>query len=272
LLLADLHVHSNNSPDADDSVDDLCAAAVAKKLAYIAITDHCDIDVYIKDRYESRIKQSYLDMLNAQDTFDGKVGIIRGVELGNALSDAVLSEKVAESRPYDVVLGSQHHVSNMDDFASIDYDRVDPVPLLHQYFDEVGALIDWGKFDVLTHLTYPFRYINGIYHKGIDIRDFYPQIETVLKKLVASDKALEINTSGLRQPYGQTLPGLGELELYRSLGGKLITIGSDAHCKEDVGANIIDGMRLAKKAGFGEYFIYKQRVPVAARIDAPAQA
>lgn len=269
MLLADLHIHSNNSPDADDSVDDICAAAIDKKLAYVAIADHCDIDMYIKDRYESRIRQSYLDMLNAQDTFDGKIEILRGVELGNALSDSVLADKVAESKPYDVVLGSQHHVSGMDDFAGIDFERADPMPLLSRYFDEVMEMVQWGGFDVLTHLTYPLRYINGVYHRGVVISEFYPKIEEIMKKLIASGKALEINTSGLRQPYGLTMPGLGELELYHSLGGRLITLGSDAHSKEDVGANIIDGMRLAKKAGFGEYFIYKQRSPVALRIDVP---
>lgn len=269
MMLADMHTHSDNSPDGEDTVADLCAAAAEKNLSYIAITDHCEIDLYNKDRYGSRTKQSYFDILAAQDDFGDELGILRGIEIGNPLSDRAVADRVAESRSYDVILGSLHHVSGCDDFAFIDFDAVEPGELLGQYYDELLALVEWGRFDVLTHITYPLRYINGIYKKNISVERFLPQIRRVLRGVIDSGKALEINTSGLRQPYGLTMPGADIVALYREMGGRLITVGSDAHSKKDVGANILDGLRIAKEAGFCEYCIYKERRPVPVRIDIP---
>ena len=40
-MLTDLHVHSNNSPDADSSVIEDCVSALEKHIGILAITDHC---------------------------------------------------------------------------------------------------------------------------------------------------------------------------------------------------------------------------------------
>jgi histidinol-phosphatase (PHP family) len=267
LILADLHTHSNNSPDGETSVAELCESAVAKKLSYIGITDHCEIDLYQKDRYEMRLKQSYLDMLRAQDIYDGRIEILKGVELGNALNDRILAEKVAGSLPYDVILGSLHHPVGIDDFAFLDFNKISPKELLDTYYDEIEKMVDWGCFDVLAHLTYPLRYINGNYKCNVDIMDFSEKIKSIFVKLIAKGKALEINTSGLRQPYGLTMPDLWGVRLFHEMGGTMITIGSDAHTAKDIGANIIDGLKLAKEAGFENYCIFKQRKPISIKID-----
>ena len=52
------------------------------------------------------------------------------------------------------------------------------------------------------------------------------------------------------------------LRRYRELGGKLVTLGSDAHRTEDLGKGIDEGMELLKEAGFGEFALYVKRQPV----------
>ena len=55
------------------------------------------------------------------------------------------------------------------------------------------------------------------------------------------------------------MPDEKTIKLYNSLGGELITIGSDAHRPEDVGADIKTGMKIAKDAGFNHFNWYKNR-------------
>jgi len=50
--------------------------------------------------------------------------------------------------------------------------------------------------------------------------------------------ALEINSSGWRQPAGRPYPDLELVKLYRELGGEIITIGSDAHRCEELAAGV----------------------------------
>ena len=73
---------------------------------------------------------------------------------------------------------------------------------------------------------------------------------------------MEVNTSGLRQKLGETMPGLELLRRYRRLGGELVTLGSDAHCTEDLGAGIDQGMELLKAAGLNQFVVYEKRRPV----------
>ena len=267
MFLADIHTHSVNSPDGESPVDAMCRSAIEKKLDCIAVTDHCEIDLYKKDRCEELLGSSWHDTEAAQGTFEGKLEILKGVELGNALYDTALAWKTVKRRPYDLVLGSLHHPTGVEDFAFIDFNKTDVSPLMDLYFDELEQLVDWGRFDVLTHITYPLRYINGIFHMNVDIRRYERRLRAVYKKLIENGKGLEINTSGLRQPYGVTMPDLWCLKLYRDEGGTVVTVGSDAHTAADVGANIADGLKLAKEAGFAQYTFYRQRKPVSVKID-----
>lgn len=258
----DQHIHSDNSPDAEHSVTELCISAIEKKLDVIAITDHCEIDRFEQDNYARAVRQSFFDVLKASDVFAGRLEILRGIELGNANSDWELAREVTRTHPYDLVLGSLHHIQGVDDFAFLDYKKLDSESLLASYYEELLHMVEWGQFDVLAHLTYPLRYINGEQKQNIDITRFEAPIRRVLSLCVEKGIGLEINTSGLRQPYGRTMPDLWGVRLYRSLGGTLLSVGSDAHTMQDVGAGIDDGLRLAKQAGFSNVCIWRARHPV----------
>jgi histidinol-phosphatase (PHP family) len=84
----------------------------------------------------------------------------------------------------------------------------------------------------------------------------------VLKAIVHSGIALEINTSGLFQQLQSTMPSEDVISMYRSLGGELITIGSDSHYGEHLGRGIRAGMELAERCGFHELTIFENREPI----------
>jgi len=262
-----MHIHSDNSSDGESSVIEECESAVSAHLKHIAITDHCDIDLYEKENCGLALRQSYFDILKARSVFEGCINIIHGVELGNCYYDPLAAEAVTSRFPYDFVLGSIHSVSGYDDFAFIDFKKVSADELVKLYLNELEGMIEWGGFDVLAHLTYPLRYINGIYKMELDFKKYQEQVETIIKKVVKKNKGLEINTSGLRQPYGMTMPDIWCLKLYFEAGGEILTMGSDAHRAADIGANIMDAVKLAKQAGFKYYSVFKKRHPVFIKIE-----
>lgn len=189
------------------------------------------------------------------------------MELGNFYHDPLAAEAVISRFPYDFVLGSIHSISGYDDFAFIDFKKVSADELIKLYLNELERMVEWGCFDVLAHLTYPLRYINGIYKMELDFKKYQEQVETIIKKVVKKNKGLEINTSGLRQPYGMTMPDIWCLKLYFEAGGEILTMGSDAHRAADIGANIMDAVKLAKQAGFKYYSVFKKRHPVFIKIE-----
>ena len=134
--------------------------------------------------------------------------------------------------------------------------------ILCAYFEEERKLAEWGKVDTIGHLTYPLRYICGEHGRKVDLRDYNAEIEAVLKAIIHSGIALEINTSGLFQQLQSTMPSEDVISTYRHLGGELITIGSDSHYGEHLGRGICAGMELAERCGFRELTIFENREPI----------
>lgn len=263
----DLHMHTDNSDDAQHSVILMCEYAQRRGLRAVAITDHCECNRYKTDRFDRAIRQSFFESVKARASFRGSLVVLAGMELGQALQNIEAAEDALAANPYDFVIGSLHNVEGEADFWKVDYTQKDPHELLDRYFQEVYELVRWNRFDSLAHLTYPLRYIVGVEHIDIDLKQWSEPIDEILKTLASNGKALEINTSGLRQPYGKALPHLEIVRRFRQLGGEYITVGADAHCCEDVGANIEDGLQIALQAGFRYISLYQHREPMPVPIE-----
>ena len=77
--------------------------------------------------------------------------------------------------------------------------------------------------------------------------------------LIKYDKSLEINTGGYRHGLGAPNPGYSVLKRYKEMGGKLITIGSDAHKPEHLAFEYHKAKELLLAVGYDKYVIYKNR-------------
>lgn len=258
----DLHMHTDNSDDGYDPVMLMCEHAVSAGLRVAAITDHCECNRYHRDRFDKSIRQSFFETRKAREAFKDRLILMTGIELGQAMQDLDAAEDALSANAYDFVLGSLHNIKGEEDFWKIDCKQRDVKALFSQYLTELYELACWNRFDSLAHISYPLRYIVGDIHIALDINDFTEQMDEILKVIVKNNKSLEINTSGYRQAYGKPIPDLDILKRYKALGGRHITIGSDAHHAYDIGKNIEDGLELAKAAGFDFITIYEQRVPM----------
>lgn len=263
--ILDMHTHTDNSFDGNHSTMFMCECAERLGLRGVAFTDHIETDIFYRDDFDRRAKNSYFDIVKARDAFRGKLLVFVGVELGEATYDIPTAEKLMNTFRYDFVIGSIHNLPDEEDFFFLDVGNTDDDEIreiLTAYFDEERKLAEWGKVDALGHLTYPLRYICGEHGRQVDLRDYSGQIEAVLKGLIHTDTALEINTSGLYQKLQSTMPPEEIIAQYRRMGGELITIGSDSHYGEKLGFGVQQGMELALRCGFREMTIFQNREPV----------
>lgn len=259
--IADTHTHSIHSFDGNHPCRALCESAVEKGAKYIAITDHCDIDGKDMD-IDTLCPAQLKDIAECQKEFDGKIKVLKGIEIGQGIYRKEETERLLSTYDYDFVLGSLHNLENMEDFFFLDYSQYDIYELLGRYFDGLLELCQWGAFDSLAHLTYPLRYIVARENINVDMTKFADRIDTVFSLLVEKDKALEINTSGLFMDMKDTLPNISFVKRFKELGGKYITVGSDSHFAEKVCRGIETGYDIAKECGFDFVVVFENRQPV----------
>ena len=279
--LIDCHTHTQFSVDSEADINLMIEKAISLGLKAYAVTDHCECNRwYSEEHYRGEETYRYFDfskdfensvsaVTRLKAEYSDRINLLCGVEMGQATHDKEIAERIVSDKRLDYVIASIHQLYKTEDFAFIDYTRLSQAEikgLLERYFTEVFELCRWGKFDVLGHLTYVLRYIEGAFGIKVDMSPYDLIIEDIFKTLVAKGKGIEINTSGLRQKYGDTFPTYDYVKLYRELGGEILTLGSDSHFVDDVGKGIDVGAQIAKKAGFDYIAYYKNRKPVFIKI------
>lgn len=279
--LIDCHTHTQYSMDSEADINKMIGKARDLGLSAYAITDHCECSCWYPEEHYTETE--LFDHFDYGADFEASVAavtklkevhsdfnLICGTELGQPLADIEIAEKVVADKRLDFVIGSIHQITNEKDFYYINYyhmthDEINK--LLEGYFTEIYDMCRWGKFDVLGHLTYCLRYMkirNGI---TPNLKRFDELITESLRTLAQNGKGIEINTSGIRQNFGATFPSMKYVKLFRELGGEIISIGSDAHRVRDLGANISEGIGIARAAGYKEICYFKERKPHFISID-----
>lgn len=267
-ILTDSHTHSSQSPDGENSLREMAERAEELGILHYTVTDHLEINKFYDEEfpYEEPVRQSSVLLPKLIEEYRGRIDIHYGVELGQPVHDYKLTQRMLDSYDFEFIIGSCHMVKGWDDFYYLDYNKTDPYYVLGLYFNELLEMAQWGKFDVLGHLTYPLRYIVGDFGIKIDMDRYKNIIEEIFRTLIKNSMGIEVNTSGLRQKIGVTLPDEKYIRMYKKLGGKIITVGSDAHSAEDLGKGIAEGIALIKQCGFENIYYYDHRKPIAVKI------
>ena len=265
----DNHMHSEYSCDipkgTGSTIRELCLSAIEKGVKGIAVTDHFDIDAIYDGIFPLLNHEAiFKEIKEAQQEFEGKLKILHGIELGQATHMPQEAHEQLKAYPYDIVLGSVHAVRGIVDFSETDIKSLSKneyVALWEQYIKEMLDTIEWGNFDVLTHITYPKRYYlsNGITDFP-DIKNKGREIfEPIIKAAIDKGLTLECNTSGLRQQMGECLPNADLLSFYYELGGREISLGSDSHHAMHIGANFQEAKEMLRSIGFKYEARFEQR-------------
>ena len=260
--IVDLHIHSDNSFDGNHSAVYMCETAVQKGLRAVAFCDHCEVDIFRQGNFSRSVRQAFFEVAKARSAFRGNLVVLNGIELSQPVYDLETSEAVIRSQKFDVIIGSIHNLRGMDDFYyTHNYDEIDVNVLLNEYFSEILKMTQWGKINVIAHLTYPLRYLYEYNRIEPDLSPHTDIIDAILKEAAKKDIAIEINTSGLRQPIDKLLPDFDIIKRFKEVGGNLISVGSDAHYAKHIGVGSRHALDCAKAAGFDSIALFNRGIP-----------
>jgi len=269
-LPLDAHLHTDRSPDSNVPIDAYAAAAVERGIAEIAITDHVDFERgQPAFEYGSFADRERTVRDAAERWAENGVQIRFGVELTYDRSwEADVRDHLAR-HAYDFTIGSVHDrlVSPYNRSSVVAWVAGRPLAeIVAPYFDEVEAAARSGLFDAIGHIDGVKRYLHP--HVTPAHLATAPELyEPILRALVDSGTALEVNTSGLRYAIAEVFPPPGIVARFRELGGRAVTIGSDAHRAEQFAWGLQDGYAIAVDAGFDELTF--RRAPGVARNTIP---
>ncbi len=273
MFLCDYHTHTHYSFDGapDATHDAMCRRALEIGLSDIAFTDHCDINGEVEGLYTLyHATEAFAEMQAVKEKYKGRLNVVCGIELGNATQYPAEAAAVLAAHPYDFVIGSLHNLRGVPDFCMLKYDMMTE-PHIASLFDRaLDETIDMVEHtDGLTtvgHITYMHRYVT-LAQKKLDFKPFYDKLTHLYRIIIDRDLALEINVSTLWKGLGIAMPTMELLKLYRDCGGRLVTVGSDAHAPETLGKAIRKGYALLRTVGIDEVLTMRDGERVMQRID-----
>ncbi len=271
----DSHTHTINSPDARQTAEEICLAALDMGMKGFAVTEHTHVSPVYQHYFPGfdpikAVKGSVRDLVAIKEKYGDSLHIGCGLEVDEYLDDPKANDILMSYHSFDVILGSIHYLK--DGGWDLQYSKIvygdsvsDQMILdyLKKYFEAIALMTEKTDMDVLAHLTCPMRYINGRHKRTVDISCFDPIIKDILKTLISRKIALEVNTTGLlSEEFGRVLcPDESVLKTYKALGGDLLTLGSDAHRREGLAKGFSEAKTILKDLGFTRYHYYENRYP-----------
>ena len=259
--MKDNHVHSTISHDGKSSIADYVRIAPQLGVDEITFTEHYDDYTGLETNLSTLDVENYYKTIQAiQNETDFPIHF--GIEIGLQPDITKMIKDMVPKYPFDFIIGSSHITCKMDmAYDKRFFDGYTRREAYLRYFNEVLENIRlYDEFDSYGHLDYVVRY-GGYAEKFIDYKEFSEILDEILLSLIKKDKGLEVNTSGLRNGIGKTHPNSSVLKRYHELGGKIITVGSDAHRTEDLAAGFKEAAQMLEEIGFREIAYFRKRKP-----------
>ncbi len=273
-MLADYHVHCMFSDDSWYPPAKVAEDAWKNNLDEICFTDHVDYGikpdwcdalaakVFDGQRVLNVDYDAYFPCLAAlRDEWAGRLAIKIGLEFGvqthtipqfNALWDRWGSE-------LDFTLLSIHQVGDAEFWTGEFQEGRTQEAYNRAYYQELyDVTTGFEHWSVLAHLDLIKRY------DPAGILDFPANRDLVaatLEHVIAQGKGIELNTSSVRYGLKDSQPAREILELYRDLGGRIITLGSDSHAPEHLGAYLRHFQHYLASLGFEGFCTYSKMEP-----------
>jgi histidinol-phosphatase (PHP family) len=235
-VIADYHIHSDYSPDSKMKIQEIVERSHAIGIDNIIITDHYEnvSADYLTKFYISEPEKHMEDLRH--------FGLPTGLEFG-------WDNKTPINYPvdkYDFVLLSFHDIKISGNGNQKSYQEY--------LMDVLAGVHHFSDYTVLAHLDLPRRYRAG---NPPFTKELYPTLELIFKKIIREGKGIELNCSTISS-YGVPNPAPELLELYHRCGGKIVTLGSDAHEIETIGKNLIAGKRILEQIGFKYLYVWEK--------------
>lgn len=270
-MLADYHVHTSFSDDSTYPLRQVALDAVRLNLDEICFTEHVDYGVKPEwnqpegARFEDGRPVTncpyvpYLDELErTREELGDRVTLRAGLELGVQTSTVGRNHALVRTLGdrLDFVICSIHQVGDLE-FWNGDFQRGRSQEEINcAYYEELLGVVEcFRDYSVLGHLDLIRRYDPFGDYPFACVRDLVAEI---LRRVIDDGKGIEVNTSGMRYGLGDFQPSRQVLELYRDLGGTVVTVGSDSHRPEHLGSYLRLAYRELRELGFSSVWTFER--------------
>lgn len=250
----DTHVHTSFSSDSKMNIKE--ALKKAKRLGLgLITTEHLDYAYPDENLFRVDIS-SYIQAYSQYKSENYFIGL----EMG--LSESCYNENVETAENYsklDYIIGSIHAVEGKDIYAELFAFEKDKKQCYEKYLKTMLSNIKlYDCFHSLGHIDYICRYA-PFEDKEIYYNDFSDYFDEVFKVLLKKGKVLELNTRRLNDT--SAFENMVTIySRYKELGGKYITIGSDAHTPESIGINFEQAKLLVEKLSLKPVYFLKGKM------------
>lgn len=272
-MFADYHVHTEFSDDSVYPLLDVVRDAAGMGLEEICLTDHVDYGIKVdwdsgqEIRYRNGEPYANVDypryvsqIEEARRLYGDRIRVKLGLEFGMQVHTIPQYETLFRRYPFDFIILSVHQVEDKE-FWTQDFQRGKTQEEYNlRYYEELLSLVrQYKNYSVLGHVDLITRYDQAGEYPFEKVR---PILTEIFRQVISDGKGIELNTSYHRYGLKDTTPARAILELYRELGGRILTIGSDSHKPEHLGAYIPEGRALLKELGFREFCTYEKMEPL----------
>ena len=228
-FITDYHCHSTVSPDGHNTMREMAEAAVRLGVDDLCFTDHIEPLPWDRWNEPPKEKHSYdwapllAQFREAQEAVGDRIKLHMGAELGEcSFAPDVADSFLDDAPPLDFTIGSVHCYrtasGEVNDLTWIT--STDPAvwyAACESYFEEMKKLIDWGRFQVLGHITLPLRWAKELRGVELDFDRYEEQLRHVMRRAIEKGLGIECNTNRGHLP----LPDGKWLRLYHELGAEL---------------------------------------------------
>lgn len=250
----DQHLHTYFSPDSSETFKNY----LKQSNRPVVTTEHLDFysplqkrDPVIPD-YEGYTKK--IDELNKE--YDGR--LLKGIEVGFTYPDRQRIRNFMKGKEFDIVLLSIHHNGRYG-FMDLNHDTKDLTEHLDEYFNlMLQGVQHVPEANVLAHFDFGLR---G--YDDVAVEDLYPYekvLTQIFKTMIKNNQALELNTRSMYR-YNNVHLYDYVIDLYKSLGGEMFVVSSDAHVAEDYQLQFDEAFSLLEKHAIHQLVVFKEREP-----------
>ncbi|MCL2501009.1 MAG: histidinol-phosphatase HisJ family protein [Defluviitaleaceae bacterium] len=262
----DAHVHSAVSPDSDMPAD-VAINTLKRKGLGVIFTEHCDFMTQTEGKDPTatdapRIANDFIvnfERYHAEYRPLRSDSVLMGLEFTLSAAFLPLNTKTSEG-DYDFIVGAVHTVDGLDLYH--EGKNRNAQDITRRYLTYAKEMVELcGFFDSFAHIDYICRYAPRVTH-WLRYEEFPEEFDALLKALAEREKAFEINTAR----FGDANVERALFPIYRrfaQLGGKFVTIGSDAHRPQGLGRHFDKANRMTNEAGLTPVY-YKERKRVVA--------
>lgn len=279
-MLADYHVHTAYSDDSVYPMEAVVQDALSKGLDELCFTDHVDYGIK-RDWDDPRgfltqpggpgepenmplcnvdYPRYFAQIHELQQKYAGRIHLKAGLEFGMQTHTIAQYQALFDRWPMDFVLLSVHQVEDKEFWTQEFQAGRTQREYNLRYYEELLSLVQqYHDYSVLAHMDLITRYDkNGIY----PFETLRPILTEILRAVIADGKGIEVNTSCHRYGLRDLTPSRDILRLYHQLGGRILTLGSDSHKPEHLGAFLAETRQELRTLGFTEWCTYDAMQPV----------